>query len=84
MARTYGFNEVPKANKQKGSLMNDYFMLEELTTDLIQVLNKYAPKIGCKYTNTSDESQVLRTIDIVAKINQANLDVIYPNRHKKN
>jgi len=84
MARIDGSYEVSKTCKQKGSLMDDYFMLEELTTDLIQVLNKYAPKIGCKYTNTSDESQVLRTIDMVAKINQLNLDIIYPNRHKKN
>lgn len=84
MARTYGFNEVSKANKQKGSLMNDFCMLEELTTDLIQVLNKYYPKMGCNYTDLQDELAVKHTLDKVAAMNQTNLNIIYPNRHENN
>lgn len=59
---------------------SEYFMLEELTTDLIQVLNKYYPKMECDYTDILDEQAVKHTLDKVAAMNQTNLNIIYPKR----
>jgi len=60
---------------------SEYFMLlETLTTDLINVLNKHYPKIGCGYTNLQDELAVKYTLDRIAVINQTNLNIIFPNR----
>ena len=59
---------------------SEYFMLEELTTDLIQVLNKYYPKMECDYTDILDEQAVKHTLDKVAAMNQTSLNIIYPKR----
>lgn len=64
--------------------MNNYFMLEELTIDLIEVLNKYYPKMGCDLTDLQDEEAVKKTLDVVAAMNQTNLNIIYPERHENN
>lgn len=59
----------------------DYFMLEELTTDLIDVLNKHYPKMGCGYSSLQDELAVKYTINRIAVINQTNLNIIFPHRN---
>jgi len=59
---------------------SEYFMLEELTTDLIQVLNKYYPRMTCDLTDPIDEEQVKKTIDFIAQLNLDNLNKIYPSQ----
>ena len=61
---------------------SEYFMLEELTTDLVQVLNKYHPKMGCDYTDIIDEQTVKHTLNMIQTITQTNLNTIYPQRHE--
>tara|TARA_R110002167_G_scaffold232972_1_gene438154 strand:+ start:737 stop:910 length:174 start_codon:yes stop_codon:yes gene_type:complete len=55
-------------------------MLEELTVDLIEVLNKHYPKLDCGYSDESDEDQVRVTLDVIKDMNLKNLDLIYPQR----
>ena len=57
-----------------------YNMLEELTVDLIEVLNKHYPKLDCGYSDESDEDQVRVTLDVIKDMNLKNLDLIYPQR----
>ena len=57
-----------------------YAMLEELTIDLIEVLNKHYPKLDCGYSDESDESEVKTTLDVIKDMNLKNLDLIYPQR----
>jgi septum formation topological specificity factor MinE len=60
-----------------------YAMLEELTIDLIEVLNKHYPKLDCGYSDQSDEDEVRVTLDVIKQMNQNNLDIIYPDRRSK-
>tara|TARA_R110000823_G_C15870985_1_gene494154 strand:+ start:1064 stop:1249 length:186 start_codon:yes stop_codon:yes gene_type:complete len=57
-----------------------YAMLEELTIDLIEVLNKHYPKLDCGYSDESDEGEVKTTLDVIKDMNLKNLDLIYPQR----
>lgn len=59
-----------------------YNMLETLTVDLMGVLNKHYPQLDCGYSHKSDEDKVKATLDVIAEMNQNNLDTIYPNRNK--
>ena len=60
-----------------------YNMLEELTIDLIEVLNKHYPKLDCGYSDKSDEDEVRVTLDVIKQMNKNNLDIIYPDRRLK-
>lgn len=62
----------------------NYAMLEDLTIDLIEVLNKHYPKLDCGYSDKSDEGKVRSTLDVIKLMNQDNLDLIYPQRLTKN
>lgn len=60
-----------------------YNMLEELTVDLMHVLNKHYPKLDCGYSHKSDEDKVKATLDVIKEMNANNLDIIYPDRNKE-
>jgi hypothetical protein len=60
---------------------NDYVMLEEVTTDLIEVLNKWVPKLNCGYYKQEDEDAVKQLLQTIDTMNKASLAAIYPPKN---
>tara|TARA_R100000353_G_scaffold151486_1_gene109825 strand:- start:795 stop:989 length:195 start_codon:yes stop_codon:yes gene_type:complete len=61
---------------------NEYVMLEEVTTDLIEVLNKWFPKLDCGYYKQKDEDTVKELLANIHQMNKANMAIIYPPKEK--
>jgi len=60
--------------------MSELPMTKELIEDLMQVLNKHYPKLGCGYSGVEDETKVKSTLDIIDILNKSNMDCLYPER----
>ena len=55
---------------------------QEVIIALIEVLNKYKPKIGCGYFDQADEKQADQLMNQVNNQIQIVMDEIYPDRKR--
>ena len=57
-------------------------MLREITNQIIEILNKTTTTIDSADLNGTERQEVVDTLNKLIDINQANLDILYPDRKK--
>ena len=57
-------------------------MLQEITQQIIEILNKTITTLDSADLNGTERQEVVDTLNKLIDINQTNLDILYPDRNK--
>jgi len=60
--------------------MSDTIKLPSVTISLLDICNDIFPTLDCGYYSEIEESQLKRVVEVLAMLNQENLDIAYPDR----
>ena len=55
-------------------------MLYDLTIKIHELLNEVYPKLNCGYFNDDEEKQNKKNFKALEKLNQENMDFLFPER----